>query len=265
MQGPVMFEPRTVARDTTLLGAYLPVPGLGVLPANAFLIDAEQPVLVDAGVVAMREAFVESLEQAIDLDDLRWLWLTHVDADHIGAVTWLLERLPHLRLVTSFLGMGKLGLYGPLAPDRVYLINPGQELDVGDRKLLAVRPPAFDAPETTGLFDRRSGNLFSSDCFGGVLQAPAESAADIASSALSDGIVTWTSIDAPWLRAVRETEFEASVAVLEDLKPEMVLSSHLPPASGQLGDLVRAISAARHAAPFAAPDQAALEQMLSGA
>ena len=50
--------------------------------------------------------------------------------------------------------------------DRVYLLNPGQSLDVGDRKLAAFRPPLFDSPATTGFIDTKSGAMFSSDCFG---------------------------------------------------------------------------------------------------
>jgi hypothetical protein len=62
-----------------------------------------------------------------------------------------------------------MSLAAPLPMDRVYLINPGQTIDVGDRTLTVVRPPAFDNPITTGLRDERSGIFFSSDCFGALL------------------------------------------------------------------------------------------------
>ena len=50
--------------------------------------------------------------------------------------------------------------------DRVHLINPGQSVTVGDRRLTAVKPPVYDNPITTGFVDDRTGILFSSDCFG---------------------------------------------------------------------------------------------------
>lgn len=265
MQGPAMFTPRSAAPDTTILSAALPVPGLGILPANAFVIHSKEPVLVDAGVVAMKDAFVHQLGSAIDVEDLRWLWLTHVDADHVGAVFWLLESAPRLRIVTTYLGMGKLGLLGPVAPDRVHLLNPGQSLDVGDRRLLAVRPPTFDAPETTGLFDTKTGALFSSDCFGGLLQAPEESAASLSAEELTEGIVRWTTVDAPWLHGTDPSALDHSIRELASLNPSVVLSSHLPPAPRLFDPLVRALVAARNAAPFVGPDQAALERMLRAA
>ena len=199
MDKPTMLEPIAAGPDTEAFVAYLPVPGLGVLPANAFLIRAAEPVLVDTGVVSLREAFMATLASRIDLDDLRWIWLTHADPDHIGSLYALLDAAPKARVVTTYLGMGKIGLTRPLPMDRVYLLNPGQHLDVGDRRLLGWKPPFYDAPETTGAFDEKTRSLFSSDCFGAVMVEPCESAALIDDIALRDGLVTWTSVDAPWL------------------------------------------------------------------
>jgi flavorubredoxin len=54
----------------------------------------------------------------------------------------------------------------PVPLDRVYLLNPGRSLDVGDRTLTAFRPPLYDSPATVGFYDDRSQTCFSSDCFG---------------------------------------------------------------------------------------------------
>jgi hypothetical protein len=58
-------------------------------------------------------------------------------------------------VITTFLGFGMLSLFCPLPPDRMFLLNPGQTLDVGDRTLLAVKPPTFDNPATTAVFDAK--------------------------------------------------------------------------------------------------------------
>ncbi len=258
MDKPTMLEPISAGPDTEALVPYLPVPGLGVLPANAFLVRAAQPTLVDTGVAALGAAFMATLAERIDLDDLRWIFLTHVDPDHVGSLYALLEAAPNARVVTTFLGMGKLGLEEPVPMERVYLLNPGQHLDVGDRRLLAVKPPSFDAPETTGLFDEKTRTLFSSDCFGAVMTAPCESAAGMNDVELRDGLVTWTSVDAPWLRSVSPEAFERSCATLTRLAPDRVLSAHLPPAPNMLSTLLAHLGAARCADPFVGPDQAAL-------
>ena len=169
------YEAARIIEDTHRLTAYAPLPGLGLLPVNAFVIRAKEPVLIDTGLAAQRESFMQALSGVIDPADLRWIWVTHMDADHIGNLQAVLDAAPEARLVTTYLGMGKAGLLG-LPLERCHLLNPGQSLQVGDRELLAVKPPVFDAPETTGLLDRRSGTLFSSDSFGALLQEAAEDA-----------------------------------------------------------------------------------------
>lgn len=259
------YEAARITEDTHRLTAYAPLPGLGLLPVNAFVIRAAQPVLVDTGLAAQRDNFLQALGSVVDPAELRWIWVTHMDADHIGNLLAVLDAAPDARLVTTYLGMGKAGLMG-LPLERCYLVNPGQSLQVGDRELLAVKPPVYDAPETTGLLDRRSGMLISSDSFGALLQTPAEDASEIERNALREGMQLWASVDAPWLQVIDDSRFQASIDKLAALKPARLLSSHLPPAdSGMLDTLVVNLKAASAVPAFVGPDQAQLELMMAGA
>jgi flavorubredoxin len=262
MNGPTLLDPQALDHDIHALGAYLPIPGYGVLPVNAFLVHGAQPMLVDTGLAALRSAFIDSLERLMDPAQLRWIWLTHADADHTGSLAEVLERAPEARVITTFVGMAKLGLQG-FPVDRVYLLNPGQTLHIGDRTLHCIKPPIFDAPETTALFDSSSRTLFSSDCFGALMDAPAVTAAEIAPAKLREGARTWATIDSPWLRLVDEHRFGEELARIRDLAPTSVLSSHLPPATDMVETLLQNLDAARAAPSFEGPDQAALEAMMA--
>jgi flavorubredoxin len=262
MNTPEMLMPSQVAPDTELLGAYLPVPGFGVLPVNAFVIKATEPVLVDTGLAAVGEDFMGALRSAIAPEDIRWIWMTHMDVDHIGNLAAVLEAAPRARVVTTFVGMAKMGLNG-LPVERAYLLNPGQHLDVGDRQLHTVSPPTFDAPETTGLYDARSQTLFSSDCFGALMEAPAATAMDIDAAQLRDGALTWATIDAPWLHMLDPARFDERLKDIQKIGANTVLSSHLPPAKGMTETLLGNLRDARTAPAFAGPDQAALEQLMA--
>lgn len=252
-----------VTEDIFALPSYFPVPSLGLVPVNAFVLRAQEPVLIDTGLLPEREAFMAALRSVIDPQELRWLWLTHPDADHIGSLQELLTEVPHLRVVTTFLSVGILSLSSPLPLDRVYLLNPGQSLDVGDRVLTAVKPPTFDNPATTALIDSRSGAFFSSDCFGAVLASPAQEAADVAPAELEQGQLLWGSVDAPWIHTVDRARFAGALAAVAQGAPELVLSAHLPPARRMTGTLLQTLGMLPDAAPFVGPDQAALEQMLA--
>ena len=263
MDVPTMIGSRSAAADTTSLVSYFPIPFYGLLPINAFLLRSAQPVLVDTGLSALRDSFLNHLRSLIDLKDLQWLWLTHTDADHMGNLLPILAEAPNVRIVTTFLGMGKMMLH-QLPLDRVYLLNPGQELDVGDRKLLCLKPPSFDAPETTALFDTKTRVLFSADCFGALMEEPAETAMDIAADNLREGMVTWTTIDAPWLATADKSQWNLLLHRVRSLESSVILSSHLPPAVGLTETLLQHLASAYSATPFSGPDQATLESLMKG-
>lgn len=263
MQSPTMIGAETVAPDTISLTSYAPLPGLGVLPVNAFVIKAAEPVLVDTGMAALRAPFLDALTQAIDPTDLRWIWLSHMDADHVGNLAEVLRLAPHARVITNSLGQAKLGLLG-FDPASVYLLQPGAAIDAGDRELVALRPAYYDAPETMGFFDTRSRILFSADAFGTLMQEPAPDAAALAPQALADGMITWAAIDAPWLGVIDRTGFGRGLDAIERLDPAAIISGHLPPARGITRRLTGCLDRALAGGQIAAPDHAAIERLITG-
>ena len=262
MNEPTMFESINIAPDIVSLVSYIPIPGYGVLPVNAFVIKAKEPVLVDTGMASVRSDFMSKLRAAITPKDLRWIWITHIDMDHIGNLEAVLAEAPNARVVTSFIGMAKMGLHG-LPLDRTFLLNPGQTLDVGDRQLQAIKPPTYDAPETTGLFDQKSSTFISADSFGAILEKPADNAADINSKDLYEGSHLWASIDSPWLSIIDHAKFGHILSTIEKLNADRILSSHLPPAENMNKTLLSILSEADQTPAFAGPDQHALEKMMA--
>ena len=148
-----MDKPYQVMPDVEVLPSHFPIPGAGFLPVNAFLIKAEEPVLVDTGMGMERQEFMKALKSIIDPRDLKWVWLTHDDADHTGSLREVLEAAPNARLAVFSLAALRMSSAWPLPMDRVYWLNPGDGVHVGDRKLTAVRPPLFDNPTTIGIHD----------------------------------------------------------------------------------------------------------------
>jgi flavorubredoxin len=262
MQTPPSYTARRVAADCTQIGTHLPIPALGQLPCNAFVIHAREPVLVDTGIAAARASFLAALGRTVDPADLRWIWVTHTDPDHVGNLAEVLALAPRARVVTTFLGMGKMGLLG-LPQERAFLLNPGQSLEVGDRALVALQPPVFDAPETTALFDPAARTLFCADAFGALLERPAATA-DEAGRSLREGLIAWATIDVPWLARTEARPLQRALTDLAGLAPASIVGGHMPPARGQLlPALSDYLLAARTAPAFTGPDQAQLEAAIA--
>lgn len=231
-------DPCAVADETFVLPATIPLPELGVLPMHAFVVRAQRPMLIDTGAGGLGERFLQQLGGVVDPADIAYVWLTHLDPDHTGALDAVLAAAPQAKVVTTFLGAGKLGLQRGLDPARIHVIAPGERLDLGDRRMEALRPPTWDAPETIGAFDPVTRTLFAADAFAATIEAPAATCAEVTPGRLREGMVCWSAIDMPWLALTDERRFAASLTQVRALAPELVLGSHLPPARGMVDALL---------------------------
>jgi len=262
--GPIVQDPYEVMPGVFCLHQYMPVPGFGLMPVQAYLVKGEQPYLVDTGLIACQGAFIEQLGSLIDLADLRWIYLTHDDRDHVGAMASSLERAPNARVITTFTGMGRMSLSAtPLAPPQVYFLNQGETLDLGDRTLTVNRPPIFDTPATTGFFDSKLDAYFSSDSFGGPVEGPVTSANAIPAEALAGSQLAWSALESPWVHHVADEVFAANVNEIAKANPEWILSTHMAPAKGLTQTFCKTLLKLPGSDPFMGPNQAAFEKMLA--
>lgn len=259
-----MDAPYQAGTDVHVLPANVAIPGVGVLPINAYVVRAEEPVLVDTGLGVDGDEFVDALASVIDPRDLRWVWLTHDDADHTGSIRRVLELAPRARLVTHGFCAMRMATWWPVPLDRVHAIRVGDRLPVGDRTLRAVAPPLFDNPMSTGLLDEATGVLFSVDSFGAILPEPTEDAAQVPADALAGGMLGWAAMDSPWSHLVDRQRFGRVLDGVRRIQPTTILSSHLPAASGtSLDRFLEVLASVPDAEPAAAPSSAEFAGMLA--
>ena len=251
--------PRQVTGDWTVLPSWLPIETMGGVLVNSFLLKGPEPVLVDTGLGTLGQDYMEGLASEIDLDDLRWIWLSHTDPDHAGNLAHVLDAAPNAKVVTNFLGRGKMQLAG-FDISRVEVLGPGAVFEAGGRRLTPVRPPYYDAPETMGFFDAVDRAFFAVDAFGALLSGPADDLGAVSDEALRDGMVGWSAIDAPWLSGMDQGRLGAMLAALDRLAPDIVLSGHLPVARGT-SRLTGIVAGAYTGRPMGRHDPLAIEQV----
>lgn len=253
----------------TALVTPVPVPGLGVLPVNAFVIKTPgSPILVDTCVTQNRGDFVAGLSTVVDPSDIRWIWLTHPDRDHTGGLLEILEAAPRARLITNFISVGHL-LVGPepIPLDRVQIVNPGDRLDLGGVSVVAFRPPLFDNPGTVGFFEPSSRIMVSSDCFGAPMPtmeaATVPNVAEVPSDQVVAGQLLWGSTDSPWVHSVDESKFGSALDGVRKLDPRLILSTHIPAIHGDVEGHLATLAKLPGSEPAVGPDQSVLEAMLA--
>ncbi len=259
-----MDAPYQAAPDVHVLPTNLALPGLGVLPVNAYVLLAEEPVLIDTGMGPDVDDFVDALSSVIDPAALRWVWLTHDDADHTGAIERVFELAPHARLATHAFSALRMSSWWPVPFDRVHAIRVGDRLAVGDRTLRAVAPPLYDNPMSTGLLDEATGALFSVDSFGAILPEATQDAAQVPHDALAGGMQAWATADSPWAHLLDRQRFGQVLDGVRRLQPARIFSSHLPAASGtSLERFLQVLESVPDAEPAVAPNHEEFAQMLA--
>lgn len=256
--------------DIHVLRDKLDVPGLGFLPVNAFVIHGDAPVLVDSGLPGSREVFLDSLRSVLDLADLRWIWLTHADRDHLGSLLQVLDLAPNARLVSTSAAYGLLSLEHEIPEDRVALVNPGEALEVGGgRRLHAFRPPLYDSPMTVGFFDDGNGACFTSDCFGAVMptldSAVVDDLGDLDGDEVREGQLFWAGVDSPWVHVVDPKLFAGTYDGLRRFRPGRVLSAHLPPAENRIDEFLDFLDFVPKSASSDTPGHEVAEDLLERA
>jgi flavorubredoxin len=120
--------------------------------------------LVEAGApqdVDVIEAQVESL-LATGLPDLRYLFVTHTETPHSAGLGRLLARYPRTMACGD---MSDLHLVFPEFADRLWQLDPGDEVDLGGTRLLVSEAVFRDFPGTRWAFDTRRRVLFAGDGF----------------------------------------------------------------------------------------------------
>jgi flavorubredoxin len=259
-----VHEPYRSGDDVYVLPTAIDVPTVGTIPVNSFVLLAEQPVLVDTGLTIDSAEFIEALRSVIDPAELRWIWLTHDDTDHTGALPAVMEQAPDARLATHGLGVLRMRTWWPVPLERVHALAHGDLLDVGDRLLRALRPPTYDNPMSMALFDESTATLFSVDSFGAIVPRLSEEIDDFSEEELVGGMTAWATFDSPWSHLSDRSRFAAMLDEIRQLDAQRILSSHLPPVVGRAEQLLDVVASIPDAEPFVAPNAAAFDQIAAG-
>ena len=205
------MAPYRIAAETFVIPWNLPAPPMGYFPINSMLIRGAEPTLIDTGAPADREA-----------------WLSHDDRDQSGNLMQVMEACPNATLLTSWFAVGRMFEEWEIPLDRVRFVNDGDSVDLGDRELVALRPPVFDNPTTRGVFDTHTGAYWSVDTFATNVPEPLAESADLPDSAFEDGQLLGGRLIAPWGELLDDAKYQRYVDRVQQLDITVVAGCHTP-------------------------------------
>lgn len=171
----------------------LDIPGTpSQLPCNFYLVrGSTRSILIDAGVPGSSETTLAAIESVIAPEALDYVFVTHGDLDHCGAVEALVARNPDLRVLSNFEAMAKMDMFGGIPTRRCAVVGPGDEIDLGDRHL-TVLPALLQDSSTFWLRDSKTRTLYASDGFGALLpEGTAAFAEDLPTDFFTEAFQTW--------------------------------------------------------------------------
>jgi flavorubredoxin len=100
------------------------------------VVTGREPVIVDTGVAVNRERWLNQVFSIVDPGDVRWVFVSHADRDHIGNLEAVLAACPNAVVVTTYWGLIHMLADGTPPIERMRWVNDGESFDAGDPHLL---------------------------------------------------------------------------------------------------------------------------------
>ena len=210
-------DPYRVADDTWIIPELFPAGPDAVFAVNSAVILGAEPVIVDTGTRLNRDRWTESVWSLVEPEDVRWIFLSHDDHDHVGNLVETLERCVNATLVTTWFSLERLSGDMRLPLERCRWINDGERWDAGDRELVAMRPPVWDSPTTRGLFDTRSRFYWAVDGFSSMLPGHTTDVTELPVDMWEETFLHVNRLISPWHTLVDPAKYDAHLKRLEAL------------------------------------------------
>jgi flavorubredoxin len=257
--------PLEIGRDTYLIRSMF---GEGEGPVavyvNSMVIAGPEPIVVDTGTVVNRDQWFADVFSLVEPEDIKYVFLSHDDHDHVGNVVELLERAPQATLITSWFSAERLAGDFHVPVERTRWINDGESFEAGGRTLAVVRPPLYDAPTTRGLYDPRSGVYWAVDTYGTIVPNPVDDVADLDPGFWDEGFLGLNRMNSPWHAIVDANLFSKEVARVEALGATVLASGHGPVITGaNVSEAHRKMHRTANGEPTPLPTQADLDMLVA--
>ncbi len=209
-------------RKNDLFENYWPIPD--GMSYNSYLIQDEKTALIDGVKEGFTEEYLGKLTSRIDITDIDYVVVNHMEPDHTGAYPALKRLNPEVTFVGTEKAKDLLeGFYG--ITEGVKTVEDGKTLNLGERTLEFVETPFVHWPETMMTYLQEERVLFSGDGFGAYGTLDGGIFADQASmEAYEDEALRYLSN----IVGAYSTTLQAAIKKLSSYEIEVIAPTHGP-------------------------------------
>ena len=152
-------------RTTDLFEGLWPITKEGV-SYNTYLVQDEKTALIDLVKDIKQGELLDQLADVVDVADLDYVVVNHMEPDHSGALRLILRLAPNLTILGTPKTKQMLETFYGIT-DRIRVVEDGETLSLGRKTLKFVYTPFVHWPETMVTYETTQRVLFACDAFGG--------------------------------------------------------------------------------------------------
>jgi len=134
---------------------------------NSYLLTDEKTVLFDTVDKAVRQRFLENIEEALNGRKLDYLVVQHVEPDHSVVIPELIQKYPEIQIICGAKALNFIKQFYDFDIDsRVRVVKENETLNTGKHTLQFIMATMIHWPEVIFTYDSTDKILFSADAFG---------------------------------------------------------------------------------------------------
>lgn len=134
---------------------------------NSYIVKgSEKTALIESSHLTFADYYIDNIEQVTELSKIEYLIMNHNEPDHSGAISSIIERIPHIKLVTSQAGSIYIKNIINRSDVEIIVVKDGDTLSLGNKTLTFVNAPFLHWPDTMFTYLQEDKVLFSCDFLG---------------------------------------------------------------------------------------------------